>query len=102
MVYVVVEFPEDPSYFENNNIGYPCYESDDNGARYVPEEDYIKVFGHKPNEAMLYKIVQWPESQELMEDENFEEYSECVYDEKGLGDFICPAYWVPFSKNKNK
>jgi hypothetical protein len=100
MVYVLVGFPEDSSYFEDNDIGYPSYGSDDNGARYVPEEDYIKVFGHKPDEAMLYKIVQWPESQELMEDEGFEEYSEGVFDEKGLNDFICPAYWVPISKAK--
>jgi hypothetical protein len=97
-IYVLVEFPNDSSYFEDNDIGYPCCESEDNGARYVPEEDYVKVFERKPDDAMLYKIVMWPESQELMEDEKFEEYSEVVYDEKGMNDFICPAYWVPFSK----
>jgi hypothetical protein len=94
MNYVLVEFPEDSSYFEDNDIGYPCFESEDNGARYVPEEDYIRHFGHEPNPNQYYVIVQWSESQELLEDPHYEEYTEAVMDEKGLNDFICPAYWV--------
>lgn len=42
--YVLVEFPDDASYFEENDIGYPSFGSEDNGARYVPEYDYIRHF----------------------------------------------------------
>ena len=35
-LYVLVEFPDDASYFEENDIGYSSFESEDNGARYVP------------------------------------------------------------------
>ncbi len=92
--YVLVEFPEDTTYFEENNIGYPCHESEDNGARFVKTEDYINYFGYEPNPNQYYAIVEWPESQELMEEPDYEEHSEEVMDEKGLADFICPAYWV--------
>ena len=32
-LYVLVEFPDDTSYFEENDIGYPSFNSEDNGAR---------------------------------------------------------------------
>ena len=43
-LYVLVEFPDDATYFEENDIGYPSFESEDNGARYVSEYDYIQRF----------------------------------------------------------
>ncbi len=94
-IYVLVQFPEDTSYFEENNIGYPSYESEDNGARFVSEEDYIKVFGHEPDAAGLYRAVCWPEIQELQEDAKFETYSEVIQDEAGINDFGPSAYWIP-------
>jgi hypothetical protein len=100
-LFVLVQFPEDASYFEDNDIGYPCCQSEDNGAHYVPESEYIKVFARQPDTNQLFTLVQWPESQELMEKPDFESYGEAVMDEKGLNDFICPAYWVLFSYLKS-
>jgi hypothetical protein len=98
--YVLVAFPEDASHFEENGIGYPCHKSGDNGARFVRTEDYIDHFDHKPDGNRYYAVVEWPESQELMEKPGYEEYSEEVMDEKGLADFICPAFWVPLCFRK--
>jgi len=98
--FILVQFPEDSSCFEENNIGYPCCDAEDNGARYVSIDDYIKIFMKEPDPENLYIIVQWPESQELMEKPDFESYSEVVMDKKGLNDFICPAYWVQQSSLK--
>lgn len=94
-LYVLVEFPEDASYFEENETGYPCYESEDNGARFVSEEDYTKVFGHEPEPNQCYQPVCWPEIQELMEDPKFDSYSELIIDRKGVADFGDSAYWIP-------
>ncbi|MCC8119502.1 MAG: hypothetical protein LIP09_12260 [Bacteroidales bacterium] len=41
-----------------------------------------------------YVIVCWPESQELMDKEGFEEYSYPITDERGLNDFGSGAYFV--------
>ena len=100
--YVLVEFPEETTYFEGNDIGYPSYEAEDNGARFVSESDYKDYFGKEPDKNQIHIPVQWPESQELMEDPKFEEYTEAVMDEKGLNDFICPAYWVSLCYLKDK
>lgn len=41
-----------------------------------------------------YIIVQWPEIQEFMEIEGFEENSYLINDEKGLANFGSSAYFV--------
>ena len=41
-----------------------------------------------------YIIIQWPEIQEFMEIEGFEENSYLINDEKGLDDFGSSAYFV--------
>jgi hypothetical protein len=95
--YVLVEFPEDTAFFEENDIGYPCFNSEDNGARYVSEEDYIKHFGHKPQPNTCFKPVRWPESQNYMGNENsVSALCELIIaDEKALKDFGPSAVWIP-------
>jgi hypothetical protein len=92
--YVLVQFPEDSSYFENEEIGYPCFNSEDNGARYVPEYDYIRHFQKDPMPESLYKPLCWPESQQYLSHPD----SRCeaiIADEKALADFGPAAVWVP-------
>lgn len=48
---------------DENDIGYPSFESKDNDARYVPEYDYILQFEKDPPANAYFKPVQWPESQ---------------------------------------
>ena len=40
-LYALVEFPEESAPFEEEGTGYPAWGSGENGALYVPEEDYI-------------------------------------------------------------
>jgi hypothetical protein len=92
--YVLVGFPEDGSHFENGEIGYPCFNSHDNGARYVPEYDYIGHFRKAPSRDSLYRPVLWPESQRYLHRPD----SRCeviIADEKALADFGGSAVWVP-------
>ncbi len=96
-LYVLVQYPEDAGYFEENNIGYPSYKSEDNGARYVPQDHYIKFFVKEPDAAQLHKPVYWPEIQELQEDPEFETYAQLINDEKGLEAFGGSACWIPSS-----
>jgi hypothetical protein len=96
--YVLVEFPEDAGDFEENNIGYPCFGSEDNGARYVPEEAYIDHFGHEPLPNSCFRPVRWPQSQEFfgINDDSIDALCEpIVADEKALADFGSSAIWVP-------
>lgn len=103
-LYVLVEFPDDASYFEENDIGYPSFESDDNGARYVPEYDYIRHFHKDPAENAYYKPLRWPESQPyLFPDEPndaVDALCEPVQDEKGLAHFGEQAVWMPLCNIK--
>lgn len=102
-IYVLVEFPDDSSFFENNDIGYPCFNSKDNGARYVLEHDYLNHFQKEPPENAYFRPVQWPESQEYTqekEDENEPDDSilalcELITDEETLEKFGSGAIWVP-------
>ncbi len=92
--YVLVEFPEDSSHFENNDIGYPCYNSEDNGARYVPECHYIYHLQKAPAGERCYCPVTWPESQNYLHHPD----GRCevvMADEKALSDFGGSAVWVP-------
>lgn len=95
--YVLIQFPENASHFEDNDIGYPCFDSDDNGARYVPERDYVGHFKKAPASENLFKPLCWPESQAYLEcpDERCEAI---LSDEKSLEDFGPSAVWVPVSQ----
>ena len=97
--YVLVEFPDDASYFEENDIGYPSFGSEDNGARYVPEYDYIRHFQKTPAGKAYYKPLCWPESQPYLfpdePNESADALCEPVSDEKGIADFGDQAVWVP-------
>lgn len=104
-LYVLAEFPDDTTYFEENDIGYPSFESKDNGARYVPEYDYIQQFEQDPPANAYFKPMQWPESQPyLFPDEPHESTDalcEPINDEKGRADFGKQAVWVPMCNLKN-
>ena len=104
-LYVLVEFPDDATYFEENDIGYPSFENEDNGARYVPEYDYIQHFEKDPPANAYFKPIQWPESQpHLFPDEPNESTDalcEPINDEKGRADFGEQAVWVPLCNLKN-
>lgn len=96
--YVLVEFPENPSFFEEHELGYPCYNSDDNGAMYVPEHLYRAHFGKEPQANSLYRPVQWPESQIYFEIEPESTAALCEpieADAKSLEDFGSSSIWVP-------
>jgi hypothetical protein BACCOPRO_01603 len=104
-LYVLAEFPDDTTYFEENDIGYPSFGSEDNGARYVTEYDYIQHFGQDPPANACFKPIQWPESQPyLFPDEPHESTDalcEPINDEKGRADFGKQAVWVPMCNLKN-
>lgn len=97
--YVLAEFPDDTSYFEENDIGYLSFGSEDNGARYVPEYDYIRHFQKDPAGNAYYKPLRWPESQPYLfpdePNESIDALNEPVQDEKGIADFGEQAVWVP-------
>lgn len=96
--YVLVEFPEDPSFFEEHELGYLCFNSDDNGAMYVPEHLYRAHFGKDPQANSVYRAVQWPESQIYFEIEPESTAALCEpieADAKSLEDFGSSSIWVP-------
>ncbi len=94
-LYVLVEFPEDSSPFENEEIGYPCFNSEDNGARYVPIMEYVKRCEKYPDTNTLFKPVMWPDSQNYLGETSIDALCEPIEDEKGLAEFGPQAIWVP-------
>lgn len=44
----------------------------------------------------MYVVVQWPEIQEIMTIEGFDEHSYLINDEKGMEDFGSSAYFVDY------
>ena len=101
--YVKVEFPEDSAFFDNHEFGYPCFNSEDNGARYVPEHIYIGHFGKEPAKAKLYQPIEWPESQQYFELPK-SKLDKCEFIESGeaFDDFGSQAIWVPLSLTKKQ
>lgn len=93
--YVLVEYPQDISFFEQEDIGYPSWESQDNGARYVPQYDYIRQFGKSPDPAHCYRPVCWPDSQRYFEEIRPDAHCELIQDEGALEIFGSTALWVP-------
>uniref|UniRef100_UPI003AB80E92 hypothetical protein n=1 Tax=Alistipes putredinis TaxID=28117 RepID=UPI003AB80E92 len=104
-LYVLVEFPDDATYFEENDIGYPSFGSEDNGARYVLEYDYIQHFEQDPPANAYFKPMRWPESQPYLfpdePNESTDALCEPINDEKGRADFGEQAIWVPLCNLKN-
>ncbi len=95
-VYVLVEFSDDASIFEEKGIGFPSWTSEDNGARYVPEYDYIEELEETPEPGKCFRAVRWPESQEYMEKaDDSDSHIELIQDESALEKFGSSAYWVP-------
>lgn len=94
--YVLVESPVDSNFFESNKIGFDCYNSDDNGARYVPEHIYIAHFDKQPKKKQIYKPVEWPESQEVMEWERNapKKFAQCEFINPA-SEYGSNAYFVP-------
>lgn len=92
--YVLVQFPEDASHFENEDIGFPCFRSDDNGARYVPEYDYLQHYKKAPAPESLFRPVVWPESQNWLHSDD-DRREVIMADEKALMKFGGSAVWVP-------
>lgn len=90
-LYVLVEFPEDTSPFEKT--GYLSWNSEDNGALYVSEEEYICHNGKSPSRDKCYRAVCWPNSQKYMDTKG----CELIQDEDALQEFGSSAYWVPLS-----
>lgn len=45
-------------------------------------------------ESTLYRVVTWPEIQDLMVEDSFEEHSYLINDNKGMEDFGSSAYFV--------
>lgn len=94
--YVLVEFPEDSSFFEEHEMGYPCFSSDDNGAMYVPEHLYKTHFDKDPSPDKIMIPVMWPESQKYFEPEYAPKRCDpIVADLNTLNDFGSSAIWVP-------
>ncbi len=96
--YVLVEFPEDTSFYENNDIGYPCFNGEDNGAMYVPEHFYRQHTGKEPEANSMFLAVQWPESQKYFEIEPESIAALCEpieADAKSIEDFGESSIWVP-------
>lgn len=100
-LYVLVEFPEDSSHFEEEKIGYPCFTDEDNGARYVPEYEYIEHFKRTRHDRSCFKAVRWPESQTYLPGGDLHtEDCRPILDEFGIEDFGENAVWVPVVSNK--
>ena len=90
-LYVLVEFPEDTLPFEKT--GYLSWNSEDNGALYVSEEEYIRHNGKSPSRDKCYRAVCWPDSQKYMDTKG----CELIQNEDALQEFGSSAYWVPLS-----
>lgn len=97
--YVLIEFPEDSSFFNDNEIGFDCYNSDDNGARYIPEHLYIAHFDKKPKAKQIYIPIGWPESQAYLEWEHTDpdKFTRCEYINPAdtVLELGCNALFVP-------
>lgn len=84
-------FPRKVLLSRKKEPGYPAWGSGENGALYVPEEDYIRHTGKSPERDKCYRAVCWPDSQKYMGTKGCEP----IQDENGIRDFGTSAYWVP-------
>lgn len=94
--YVLLQYPEDASYFHDNDVGFPCTISQDPTARYISEHSYIEQFSSSPNENTYYKPITLPESRGFVL-ETFNDDCQHITDEHGIETFGLEAIWVPLS-----
>lgn len=95
-LYVLVKSPDDTTYFEEEDLGYPSSGNQDSNARYVPEYEYIKRYKKQPEPSNYFKPVQWPESQQYLSVGNdASTMNELINDEDGVAEFGSNAVWVP-------
>lgn len=101
-LYVLVEYPEATFEFEENEIGYHCFNSQNNGARYVSEFDYINQFKKTPEADKCFRPLCFPDSQSFFDlPQKQQELCEQIIDDKTLSDFGSSAIWIPLSLIKN-
>lgn len=96
--YVLVQNTEETDKIPDD-LGYPSSEAQSSNARYIPESDYIRLFGKVPEPNSYYEPVRWPESQKYMPeedegDDSTDALNELINDEKGLEEFGGNAYWI--------
>ena len=96
--YVLVEYPEDTSFYDDNDVGYPCFNSSYIGAVYVPEHFYKQRTGKQPEPDRLFRPVEWPDSEKYMQIPPDSATATCEpieKDEKAIEDFGSRSVWVP-------
>lgn len=104
--FVKVEHPDNSKFYSECEVGYDCYNSEDNGAMYVPENFYKAHENKEPLERRIFVPVQWPESQQYFElqHESAKKFSLCepIEHGKSFEDFDSQAIWVPISLIKKE
>lgn len=96
--YVLVKFPQDTSFYEDNDIGYPCSNCEDNEAIYVPEHFYRQHTGDESEVNTMFRPVMWPASQKYMDlqPESMAALCEPIRtDAKSIEAFGDMSIWVP-------
>lgn len=99
--FVKVEHPDDSKFYSKCEIGYDCYNSEDNGAMYVPENFFKAHENKEPHNSRIYFPVQWPESQQYFELQHTSkkkfDLCEPIEHGKAFEEFSSQAIWVPLS-----
>lgn len=93
--YVLVQHPDDPTHFGRAGIGYPSFEAQDSGARYVPEYDFILRFGRDPDPKRCFRPLTLDAYQKCTGRASIDALCELIQDEKGLRNFDAFTMWVP-------
>lgn len=96
--YVLVTFPDAPSFFREKHIGYPSSECSNGEAQYVSVDEYISHFKKEPDGNKYYRPIRWPDSRKYMpknENGSIAALCETINDEYGIEDFGANALWVP-------
>lgn len=75
-----------------NDVNRSIFDLDDGHWCYGYQVEEITQ--HAENMSDKYIVVGWPESQDLMELEGFEDNSYLINDEQGISDFGYSAYFV--------
>lgn len=99
--FVKVEHPKDSKFYSECGVGYDCYNSEDNGAMYIPENFYKAHEEKEPPISQIYIPMHWPDSQLYFElqYESAKKFALCepIKHGKAFEDFGGQAIWVPLS-----
>lgn len=99
--FVKVEHPDDSKFYSKCEVGYDCYNSDDNGAMYVPENFFKAHENKEPHNSRIYIPVHWPESQQYFELQHTSkkkfDLCEPIEHGKAFEELGSQAIWVPLS-----